>query len=266
MGTIYEKIGVSYSAARQPDPRIVDRITEVLGDSKSVLNVGAGAGSYEPRDRIVVAVEPSAIMIGQRPVGSAPVVQAAAEALPFADGSIDCALAILTVHHWASPFRGLAEMRRVARKRVVILTWDQDVWESFWLIREYLPCVRDFDRPRALAISTIVQALGTCDIQSVPIPHDCIDGFHGAFWRRPAAYLDPQVRSGISTYALLPRNQYVAGLDRLAEDIQRGVWEETHRDLLNAKNLDLGYRLIIAERDLESRAIAKRLRNRPTIE
>jgi SAM-dependent methyltransferase len=197
-------------------------------------------------------------MIGQRLVGSAPVVQAAAEALPFADGSFDCTLAILTIHHWTSPSRGLAEMRRVARKRVVILTWDQDVWESFWLLREYLPCIGNFDRTRALAMSTIVRALGICDTQSVAIPHDSIDGFHGAFWRRPAAYLDPEVRSGISTYALVPRNQYVAGLDRLAGDIQSGAWADTHRDLLDAKNLDLGYRLIIAERDLESRTIAKR--------
>jgi SAM-dependent methyltransferase len=251
MGIMYDKIGVGYSVARRPDPRIADRIIEVLGDSNSVVNIGAGSGSYEPRDRIVVAVEPSAVMIRQRPVGSPPVVQAAAEALPFADGSFDCTLAILTIHHWTSPLRGLGEMRRVARKRVVILTWDQEVWESFWLIREYLPCVRDFDRRRVPAISTIVRALGKCDIQSVPIPHDCVDGFHGSFWRRPAAYLDPQVRSGMSTYALLPRSQYSGGLDRLAEDIRSGEWEEKHRDVLNADNLDLGYRLIIAEQGLD---------------
>lgn len=248
MASVYDNIGVAYSSARRPDPRIADRILAALGDSESVLNIGAGAGSYEPAGRIVLAVEPSIRMIAQRQAGSAPVVRAVAEALPFADSSIDCTLAILTIHHWASPSGGLAEMQRVARRRVVILTWDQDVWESFWLIREYLPCVRDFDRKRGPAISSIVQALGgKCDIQSVAIPHDCTDGFHGAFWRRPGAYLDPKIRSGISTYALLPPNQYAAGLDRLAKDIQSGRWEEEHRNLLTANELDVGYRIITAE-------------------
>ena len=247
MVNVYDNIGLSYSIARQPDARIGKRILAALGDSQSLLNIGAGTGSYEPRDRMVLAVEPSERMIRQRPQGSAPVIQAVAEALPFADSSVDCALAILTIHHWTSPPQGLAEMRRVARKRVVILTWDQDVWESFWLIREYLPCVRDFDRKRAPAISSIVHALGKCDIQAVSIPHDCTDGFHGAFWRRPAAYLDPQIRSAMSTYALLPPTHYAEGLDRLAEDIQSGLWEELHRPLLSANELDLGYRIITAE-------------------
>lgn len=249
METIYDMIGAGYSVARQPDPRIADHIGKALGDSESVLNVGAGAGSYESRDRFVVAVEPSALMISQRPAGSAPVAQAEAEALPFADNSFDCTIAILTVHHWKSPLPGLAEMRRVARRRVVILTWDQEVWETFWLVREYLPGIKDVDRRRALAIPTIVSLFGKCDIEPVRIPHDCIDGFHGAFWRRPAAYLDPQVRSGISTYALLPPDERDAGLDRLAEDIRSGAWESYHRDLLQADDLDLGYRLIIAELD-----------------
>jgi hypothetical protein len=138
-------------------------------------------------------------------------------------------------------------MRRVSRKRVVVFTWDQDVWESFWLIREYLPRIRDFDRSRALGVSTIIRALGKCAIRFVPIPHDCSDGFHGAFWRRPAAYLDARVRSGISTYSLLSPNEYSEGLDRLAEDLRSGAWEETHRDLLSLDDLDLGYRLIVAD-------------------
>ncbi len=243
----YDRIGVGYSVTRLPDPRIADRIIQALGDSASVVNVGAGAGSYEPRDRMVVAVEPSATMIRQRPVGSAPVIQGAAEALPLADGAVDCALAVLTVHHWPDPARGLAEMRRVAQSRVVILTWDQDVWESFWLIREYLPCIRDLDR-RRVAIADIVSALGESEILSVPIPHDCIDGFHGAFWRRPEAYLDPQVRSGISCYAAMSPDERDGGLRRLATDIQSGAWEDRHRNLLELDELDLGYRLIVAER------------------
>jgi SAM-dependent methyltransferase len=248
MTNAFDNIGIGYSVARQPDPRIANWIIEALGDAKSVLNIGAGSGSYEPRDRMVVAVEPSVVMIRQRPVGSAPVVQALAEALPLRNDSVDCASAILTIHHWTLPLQGLAEMRRVARKRIVLLTWDQDVWESFWLIREYLPCVGEFDRSRAVAISTIERALGDCKIQCIPIPHDCTDGFHGAFWRRPTAYLDARIRSGISTYALLPPQQFAAGLDRLARDIQSGVWEERHHELLRAQELDVGYRLVVSER------------------
>jgi SAM-dependent methyltransferase len=247
MRTTYDKIGVGYSVTRRADPGIANQITKALGDSTSVVNVGAGSGSYEPRDRLVLAVEPSATMIRQRLFGSAPVVQGVAEALPLVDGAVDAALAILTVHHWTDTAGGLAEMRRVARSRVVILTWDQDVWESFWLIREYLPCIRDLDRQRSLAISDIVSTLGKSQIFCVPIPHDCLDGFHGAFWRRPEAYLDPRVRSGISTYASISPNERDQGLRQLAADIQSGAWEDRHRDLLDLDEFDLGYRLIVAE-------------------
>ncbi len=247
MRRIYDKIGIGYSMTRLPDPRIADRIIQSLGDSASLVNVGAGAGSYEPRDRMVVAVEPSATMIRQRPVGSAPVIQGTAESLPLVDGAVDSALAVLTVHHWTDPARGFAEMRRVARSRVVILTWDQEIWESFWLVREYLPCLRDLDRRRGLALADIVSALGQSQILSVPIPHDCVDGFHGAFWRRPEAYLDPRVRSGISAYAAMSPGERDEGLRRLAADIQSGAWEERHRNLLGLDELDLGYRLIVAE-------------------
>ncbi len=252
MNAFYDRTGSSYSATRRPDPRIANRIMEALGDSASVVNVGAGAGSYEPSDRLVIAVEPSATMISQRAAGSAPVVQGIAEQLPFEDDAFDATLAILTVHHWTDPGRGLAEMRRVARKRVVILTWDQDTWESFWLIREYLPCIRDSDRRKALAVGDIVSALGDCEVVAVPIPHDCQDGFHGAFWRRPEAYLDPRIRSGISTYASIPQDELDHGLCRLAADIQNGTWEERHRELLDADEIDLGYRLIVARIELPS--------------
>jgi hypothetical protein len=132
---------------------------------------------------------------------------------------------------------------------VVILTWDQDTWESFWLIREYLPCIRDSDRRKALAVGDIVSALGDCEVVAVPIPHDCQDGFHGAFWRRPEAYLDPRIRSGISTYASIPQDELDHGLCRLAADIQNGTWEERHRELLDTDEIDLGYRLIVARID-----------------
>jgi SAM-dependent methyltransferase len=246
MPSLYDRIGVGYAETRRPDPRIAHRIFQALADSTSLVNVGAGAGAYEPGDRRVVAVEPSATMIRQRANGSGFAVRGAAERLPLADDAVDAAIAILTVHHWSDPVRGFAEMRRVARSRVLILTWDQAVWEQFWLLREYLPCIRDLDRGRAVGVPEIAAELGRCRVLPVPIPHDCIDGFHGAFWRRPEAYLDPRVRSGISTYAMLPPAERDEGLRRLSEDVRSGAWEDRHRDLLELDELDLGYRLIVA--------------------
>jgi SAM-dependent methyltransferase len=246
MSSAYDQIGEGYPLTRRPDPRIAARIRAALGDCASVVNVGAGSGSYEPGDRAVVAVEPSTTMIRQRPAGSAPVVRGAAESLPLADGAVDAALAVLTMHHWTDPGRGLAEMRRVARRRVVVLTWDQELFEGFWLVREYFPGIRDLDRARAWPIADIASALGASEINAVPIPHDCVDGFLGAFWRRPEAYLDPRVRSGMSAYAALSAVERDTGLARLAVDIHSGTWEERHRHLLDLEQLDLGYRLIVA--------------------
>ena len=249
MRVVYDKLGTTYSTTRQPDPRITARIFNALGDAASVVNVGAGTGSYEPHDRKVVAVEPSAVMIRQRDRDAAPAIQASAEALPFADTTFDVALAVLTVHHWHNWRKGITEMRRVAARRIVILTWDLTIWESFWLIREYLPCIGEIDRARAVAIAEIIAALGRAEIVPVPIPYDCQDGFHGAYWRRPQAYLDPAVRAGISTYALMSATERDAGLGRLAQDLENGVWENRHKDLLNLGEIDLGYRLIVADSD-----------------
>jgi len=246
MRNAYDEMGVDYALTRRPDARIAARITQALGDCASVVNVGAGTGSYEPRDRMVVAVEPSATMIRQRPAGSAPVVQGVAERLPLVDDAVDAALAILTVHHWTDRDRGFAEIRRVARKRVVVLTWDQDVFEGFWLVRDYLPCIRDLDRRRTLAIADMVHALGESQIIAVPIAHDCVDGFLGAFWRRPEAYLDRRVRSGLSVFTAMSSEERDEGLARLAADIHSGAWEDQHRSLFDLDELDLGYRLIVA--------------------
>jgi SAM-dependent methyltransferase len=244
---VYDEIGNGYSRNRKPDPRISQRINSALGNCASIINVGAGSGSYEPADKGVIAIEPSATMIRQRAVDSAPVVQGVAEQLPFADKSFDAALASLTIHHWEKSGPGLAEMCRVARNRIVIFTWDQEIWESFWLIREYFPCVNELDRPRAVAIRDIVAELGHCQILEVPIAHDCQDGFHGSFWRRPHAYLDAGIRSGISSYALMQAEDLEEGLQRLAADLDSGAWEARHRALLGLEELDLGYRLIVAE-------------------
>jgi SAM-dependent methyltransferase len=244
---VYDEIGNGYSRNRKPDPRISQRINSALGNIASIINVGAGSGSYEPADKGVIAIEPSATMIRQRAVGSAPVVQGVAEQLPFADKSFDAALACLTIHHWEKSGPGLAEMRRVARNRIVIFTWDQEVWESFWLLQEYFPCVNERDRPRAVAIRDVIAELGQCQILKVPIAHDCMDGFHGSFWRRPQAYLDSGIRSAISSYALMQPKDLEEGLQRLTADLESGAWEANHRDILDLEEIDLGYRLIVAE-------------------
>jgi SAM-dependent methyltransferase len=180
----YERIGVRYAAARRADPRISYIITHALGDAASVVNVGAGTGSYEPSDRRVVAVEPSRVMLAQRPPGTPPAVQAIAERLPFADDTFDAAMAILTLHHWAHSVRGLAELRRVASDRVVILTIRPE--PSFWLTTRYFPAIRAWDAEHFLPIDVICSELGgTAAVTPVPIPSDCQDGFLGAFWRRP---------------------------------------------------------------------------------
>ena len=209
------------------------------------MNVGAGAGSYEPDDLDVVAVEPSEVMIAQRPEGAAPVVRAVAEELPFEDGSFDAAMAVLSDHHWSDHDRGLAELRRVAR-RVVLLTWDPATIHDAWLVREYLP---GFERliTRGFRLEHTAEALGGARIEPVPIPHDCVDGFMHAYWRRPHAYLDPQVRAGISVFALMEPDSVDAGLARLRRDLESGAWERDHADLLELEELDLGYRLVVGD-------------------
>ncbi len=238
----YDRIGVTYSSTRRPDPRIRDAIWSALGDAATVLNVGAGAGSYEP-PQTVLAVEPSQVMIDQRPPGSAPAVQADAEHLPVPDGYADAAMALLTVHHWTNVAAGIAELRRVAR-RIVILTWDQHVTERFWLSREYLPQLSAYD-DGAVTIETVLDLLGGAEVRPLPVPHDCTDGFLGAFWRRPHCYLDQRVRAGISTMAAT-ETTLGPGLERLRRDLESGDWARRHADLLQLDELDLGYRLLIS--------------------
>jgi len=210
-----------------------------------VVNVGAGAGSYEPRDLEVVAVEPSEVMIAQRREGAAPVVRAVAEELPFEDGSFDAAMAILSDHHWTDRARGIAEMRRVAR-RVVILTFDPATTFDSWLVSEYLPCFDDVVTD-AFRLEEIVGYLGGGRVEPVPVPHDCADGFLHAYWRRPHAYLDPQVRAGISAFAQMDEKCVEEGLARLAEDLESGEWHRRHADLLELDEIDRGYRLLIRD-------------------
>ena len=243
MVRLYDDIGIGYGNYRRPDPRLAAAILEALGSARTVVNVGAGTGSYTPADRQVVAVEPSRLMIRQRPPGSAPVVQAEAAHLPFPDASFDAALVVLTMHHWRHRERGLGELRRVARGCVVIMTWDPSS-TGFWLIDDYFPDVLTIDRPIFPTLDEISRALGPLDIRPLPVPHDCRDGFLGAYWRRPRAYLDAHVRGAISTFSKLADVE--SRVARLRRDLDDGAWERRHGHLLRERQMDLGYRLIIA--------------------
>lgn len=242
MAALYDTIGRGYAEIRKPDPRIARAISSGLGDAESIVNVGAGTGAYEPSDRAVVAVEPSTTMIAQRTAGSAPVVRATAMSLPFKNGSFDAALAVLTVHHWPDKALGFAELRRVARRRVVVLTWDP-ASPPFWLT-DYFPELLYLDRPLFPTVRDFERALGTVSAVTIPVPHDCCDGFLGAHWRRPAAYLDARVRGAISTFAKL--SDVESRLQQLRADLASGEWRRKYGDLLDKTELDLGYQLIVA--------------------
>lgn len=241
----YDRTGTTYSSTRRPDPRIAMLIADALSGTGSVANIGAGTGSYEPA-QTVVAVEPSSVMIGQRPKNAAPAIRGIAERLPIATASVDAALAVLTVHHWHDLDRGLEEMVRIARRRIAILTWDHEVFKQFWLVRDYLPAAADTDARLAVPISRLAALPGRVSITPVPVPHDCVDGFGAAFWRRPHAYLDPTVQAGMSMLALTPRRQLRAGLSRLQDDVSSGRWASRYSALVSESEYDAGYRLVVA--------------------
>ncbi len=241
----YDVIGRTYAHTRATDPRIAAAIWDALGDAHTVVNVGAGTGNDEPPDREVTAVEPSEVMIAQRPPGAAPAVRASAEALPFEDGAFDAAMAVLTLHHWADWRAGIDELRRVAR-RVVVFSWDPSFAGRLWISSEYFPQLIDDDVRHFPSLADQAGALRAMRVSAVPIPHDCEDGFYGAHWRRPEAYLDPVVRAGISTMAKRPPGELDAGLAQLEEDLRTGAWAERHADLLELDELDLGYRLLVS--------------------
>lgn len=245
-GPAYDKLGIGYSDIRQPDPGIAARIETALGDAQTVLNVGAGAGSYEPTDRDVTAVEPSAEMIAQRPAGAAPVVQANAEQLPFEDNSFDAAMAIITVHHWANHRAGLAEMTRVASRRVVVLTFDPAPLSELWL-RDYFPRVLEVHGDAMPPIGQLASLLPNASVEPVPVPRLCRDGFFCALWDRPEMHLDPNVRRASSVWHLLSPEDAEAGLSALRSDLESGRWDERHGHLRTAPELDVGLRLVIAD-------------------
>ncbi len=244
-------IGAGYDEVRRADPRIARRILEALGEARGVLNVGAGTGSYEPAEREVIAVEPSAEMIGKRRPGSAPVVQASAEELPFDNDSFDAAMAIFTDHHWSDRAAGLREMLRVARQRVLLLNVDPSLTQCFWLTRDYLPgflsLIPEPYRRSGYWERELQTLLGEVEVQTVAVPHDCQDGFYQAYWRRPRDYLDRRVRGGISVFHRLPQAEVAAAMERLSRDLDDGSWEARYGDLLELDELDVGLRLVVVE-------------------
>jgi SAM-dependent methyltransferase len=242
MSATYDRIGVDYANLRKADPRIATHIHTALGNAKTVLNVGAGAGNYEPTDREVTAVEPSAEMIAQRPLNLGPALQGSADRLPFEAKSFDASMAILTIHHWSDKARGLAEMRRVTRGPVVLLTFDP-AHRGCWLT-DYLPELVTLDEGQMPAMADYASWMGPVSVSSVPVPHDCSDGFLYAYWRRPRAYLDPRIRQGMSSFWKIEGAD--AALARLADDLASGAWDTKYGDLIGLSEIDTGYRLVVS--------------------
>ena len=241
----YDEIGTGYAQHRRDDPRLAAPLDVALGDARRVLNVGAGSGSYEPADRRVVALEPSSVMIRQRRVGLAPVIQGQAESLPFATQSFDAVMTVLSAHHWSDRQAGFAELRRVAQRRVV-LTFDPEVQNRMWLM-DYLPEIRDLPSASCLTIDEVVDGVGGGTVTALPVPHDCRDGMTVAFWRRPEAYLDPEVRHGSSSLRELDSIPLERGLARLDRDLRNGAWARQYGQLLGLAELDCGLRLIVGQ-------------------
>lgn len=240
----YDDLGAGYARERRADPRVASYVTAALGTARTVVNVGAGTGNYEPRDRQVVAVEPSTVMIEQRPPSAAPVVRAAAEALPLSTQSCDAAMTVLSIHHWSDLELGFAEMRRVAPCQVV-LTFDPSRTPEFWLLKDYLPGWVELDASMP-AIADVEKLLRNVrSVEEVPIPADCTDGFAGAFWNRPERYLDPAVQRANSLMARTPAPILDQAMARLRDDVATGIWDERHGHLRKLRQIDLGYRLIV---------------------
>ncbi|WP_431035009.1 class I SAM-dependent methyltransferase [Streptomyces sp. P6-2-1] len=240
---VYDRIGAGYREVRRADPRLAAVIREGLGGARRVVNVGAGTGSYEPEGAEVVAVDPSQVMLAQH--RGRRKVRAVASELPFADGGFDAAMAVMTVHHWPDLRRGLAELRRVARRQAVF-TWDPAHATELWVVGEYFPEIREMEHARFRPVAEVAEAMGAHTVVPFPIPHDFTDGFQTAYWRRPEMFLDPAVRAASSTFAQLPDSVVGPAVERLRGDLESGEWHRRHAALLARESVDYGYRLLIA--------------------
>jgi SAM-dependent methyltransferase len=245
-GTLYDRLGRGYAEVRKPDPRIAQRIDEALGEARTVVNVGAGTGSYEPAGRKVTAVEPSAEMIAQRPPGSAPAIQARAEELPFADGSFDAAMAVLTAHHWADLGAGLAEMERVA-PRLLIVTFDHQALEGLWMACDYFPEMLTLKRRAGATSEALLDRLRGATSAALPVPADCSDHFFAALWARPELLFDEEVVRPMWVWQTISEEARVGGRERLAADLESGAWDERYGHLRELSELDVGLRLVLAD-------------------
>jgi SAM-dependent methyltransferase len=240
--SLYDRIGQGYSRARRADPRIQRAIDDALGDARSIVNVGAGVGAYEPAGRDVIAVEPAADMRAQRPASAAPCLNAGAEELPLADASVDLAMAIYTDFHWQDRRRGVAEMLRVSRNGIVLLTVDRESSARYWLFRDYLPAGNCLFAPLSAVTSLLP---GPVRVTRVPIPWDCKDGFVHAFWRRPELLLDPRVHGPMAVFSRVSPAERRAALAHLRADLRTGEWQHRNRELAGLEELDLGHRLLV---------------------
>ncbi|WP_330294767.1 class I SAM-dependent methyltransferase [Streptomyces sp. NBC_00503] len=241
---VYDRIGVGYSSVRRPDPRWARIIRAALGDARTVLNVGAGSGAYEPTDVQVVAVEPSLEMRAQRDrTAAAPCVIGRAESLPFDDQAFDAVQAVLTVHHWSDLEGGVSELLRVA-SRFAVVTYDMDVQAGFWFTRDYVPEIAEAERSRVPSLERLTSLLGPCEVAELPVWHDFTDGFMTAFWRRPEAYLDPLMRRACSAFALTDAEAVERGVERLRADLASGAWHRRYADMITRDSMDVGFRLL----------------------
>lgn len=247
---VYDAIGHGYEPVRRPDPRIASRITEALGDVRTVLNIGAGTGSYEPSDRWVLAVEPSMVMIQQRPQGSAPVLQASAETLTLADKTVDAAMGVLTIHHWNDLERGIQQLVRVARERIVIVTMDVPTLAELWIVKDYFPDFVGKHTDRFPSMEKLCGLLPNATAEVLPVPHDCTDCFTGAMWARPQDLLDPVIQAASSTWRDLSPEAMNSGLSRLQHDLENGTWTQRYGHLLQNDTLDVGLRIVTSRPNL----------------
>jgi SAM-dependent methyltransferase len=248
MNARYDTIGHGYARTRREDPRLRARIHAALGEARMVVNVGAGTGSYEPRDRHVIAIEPSDVMAAQRSTELAPAIRASAGELPLRDGSVDAAMTVLSLHHWDTEReRGVRELRRVARGPVVILTYDPEISGSMWLMSKYLPEVAALDRAIFPAPSQVAAWLGGhVTIEPILIPRDCEDGMLGSFWAHPERVLDAEARAATSGFARMTPEVIDRVVSDVGRDLANGQWDAKHGALRLLAEYDAGLRLIVA--------------------
>lgn len=243
----YDQLGKKYSSHRQTDERIAQYVYTELADAKTILNVGSGAGSYEPPDKYVIAVEPSVAMRQQRLDNKrVPAINAKADNLPFDDHSFDASMAIVTVHHWPDLDKGLKEIRRVTKHQVVIMTFDPGQLDSFWNA-EYFPEVIEVEKARYPTIAAIKDSLGgQCKVISIPIPLDCKDGFQEAFYGRPEAFLDKEIRLSQSAWGFIPDEVQEEMVRRLKTDLENGNWDKKYGHLRTQKTFTCALKLIVS--------------------